>query len=298
MLTQLFIGAMPLVPGPIMRRIAGRYIAGETQGEALAKLKELAGRGFSGIFDILGEGAGTEEHARAAAAAYVRGAEALAAQGLDAYISIKPTHMGLSADNEELPLELYSMIAERCSELGMFLRVEMEDHPTTDATLRIFEKLRARFDNVGIVLQSRLLRTLDDIAQLAPGPLDVRMVKGIYLEPERIAHTEPAAIRRAFVDCCRALLERGSVRLRLATHDEQMGEELIDLVREFGLSTEEYEFQVLLGVQEQLWTAWQSAGHPVRVYVPFGPEWRSYSQRRLRKNPDLFKAVLRDLMPF
>ncbi len=268
MLTQLFIGAMPLVPGPIMRRIAGRYIAGETQ------------------------------HARAAAAAYARGAEALASRGLDAYISVKPTHMGLTADEEELPLELYSMLAERCAELGVFLRVEMEDHPTTDATLRIFEKLRARFDNVGIVLQARLLRTLDDIAKLAPGPLDVRMVKGIYLEPASIAHTEPRAISRAFVECCRALLERGSVRLRLATHDEKMGIELVELVREFGLSKDEYEFQVLLGVQEQLWTMWQSAGHPVRVYVPFGPEWRSYSQRRLRKNPDLFRAVMRDLMPF
>jgi proline dehydrogenase len=302
MLTQLLIGAMPLVPGPIMRIFAGRYIAGETQAEALAKLTELAERGFSGIFDILGEGSAGEAHARSAAADYERGAEALAAAGLDAYISIKPTHMGLPPDggspaDEELPYELYSKLAKRCAELGIFMRVEMEDHPTTDATLRIFERLRERFDNVGIVLQSRLFRTPDDIAKLAPGPLDVRMVKGIYLEPEAIAHTEKGAISDAFVACCRALLERGNVKLRLATHDAELGRELVALLREFGLDRSDYEFQVLLGVQEELWNSWREEGHPVRVYVPFGPEWRSYSQRRLRKNPDLFRAVLRDLLP-
>lgn len=296
MLHKLLTGTMPFVPRPLMRRIAGRYIAGETLEEALAKLGELAREGFPGIFDILGEGSTTEEHARAAAADYTKGADAVAEAGLDAYISIKPTHLGL-VTGESLALELYRQVAARCASLGLTLRVEMEDHPTTDATLRIFEELRAEFSNVGIVLQSRLLRTPDDIASFAPGPLDVRIVKGIYLEPASIAHTEPAPIRAAFVANCRQLLERGGVRLCLATHDAELGDELIALVQEFGLTREEYEFQVLLGVQRPLWKIWQEAGHTVRVYVPFGPEWREYSQRRLRKNPDLLKAVIRDLLP-
>jgi proline dehydrogenase len=296
MLHKLLIGTMPFVPRPLMRRIAGRYIAGESLHEALDRLKSLAAEGFPGIFDILGEGSSTEEHARAAAAAYKLGATALARESLDAYVSIKPTHLGLQT-SRALALELYWDVLAHCAALGIFVRVEMEDHPTTDATLSIFEDLRREFSNVGIVLQARLLRTLDDIAKLAPGALDVRMVKGIYLEPASIAHTAPGPIREAFVTACRRLLERGDVRLRLATHDEQLGGELIGLLEEFEVRREDYEFQVLLGVQRQLWTRWQAAGHRVRVYVPFGPEWREYSLRRLRHNPDLLKAIVRDLLP-
>lgn len=297
MLHKLFMATMPFVPRPLMRMIAGKYIAGETQAEALAELKRLAQAGFPGIYDILGEGSSTEEHARAAAREYHAGAIAIAQAGLDAYVSIKPTHMGLSS-NEDLALELYRELAEACQELGVFMRIEMEDHPTTDATLRIFEVLRADFSGVGIVLQSRLLRTLKDIDDLAPGPLDVRLVKGIYLEPAEIAHTQRADISRAYVDCARRLLERGECRLRFATHDASLAQNLAEQVQEFALPREAYEFQVLLGVQRPLWDTLRAEGHTVRVYVPFGPEWREYSQRRLGKNPDLLKAVMRDLMPF
>lgn len=298
MLHKLMVGAMPLVPLPVMRRLAGKYIAGETQEEALARLRALAAEGYSGIFDLLGEGTRSEADARAAAESYRRGAEAVAAAGLDTYVSIKPTHLGLNLD-EALALALYREVALRCRELGVFLRVEMEDHPTTDATLRIHEALRAEFgEGVGIVLQSRLLRTPDDIAAMAPGPLDVRLVKGIYLEPAEIAHTDAAAIRRAYVAQARQLLERGDVRLRLATHDEQMAAELVGLLREHEVPRERYEFQVLLGVRPDIWARWRREGHPVRVYVPFGPEWREYSMRRMRKNPQLLRAVVRDLLPF
>jgi proline dehydrogenase len=296
MLHKLLVSSISLVPRPMMRRIAGRYIAGETQEEALVKLRELAREGYPGILDILGEDSSSEAHARAATTAYIEGATAIAEAGLDTYVSIKPTHLGLRT-SETLALELYRELTAHCARLGVRVRVEMEDHPNTDATLRLFETLRAEFDNVGIVLQARLLRTPDDIAKLAPGPLDLRMVKGIYLEPASIAHTERDPIRDAYLAACRQLLERGDVRVRFATHDDQLGEQLAALVKEFAVPRENYEFQVLLGVQNPLWKRWKSAGHTVRVYVPFGPEWREYSQRRLRKNPDLLKAVMRDLMP-
>ncbi|MFT7667662.1 MAG: proline dehydrogenase [Planctomycetota bacterium] len=297
MLHKLMIGAMPLLPRPLMRFFAGKYIAGETLGEELRRLQQLAAEGYPGIYDILGEGSTTDELARAAANDYMAGASAIAEAGLDTYISIKPTHLGL-ASSEALALELYSQVAEHCAKIGIFMRVEMEDHPTTDATLRIFEALRQKFSAIGIVLQARLFRTLDDIDQLAPGPLDVRMVKGIYIEPAEIAHTTQLGISRAYLAATRALLTRGDVKLRLATHDSDLAKDLVSLLREFGTSTDDYEFQVLLGVQEELWSKWKSQGHIVRVYVPYGPEWREYSQRRLRKNPDLFKAVMRDMLPF
>jgi proline dehydrogenase len=291
---QLVLASLPYIPRPIMRRLASRYIAGERLEDALAKLTDLARRGYPGILDILGENVATPEAARSASRAYAEGASALAAAGLDAYVSVKPTHLGLALD-EAMCLELYSSLAAHCRERRLRLRVEMEDHPTTDATLRLFETLRRSFDNVGIVLQSRLFRTSADIDALAAGPLDVRMVKGIYLEPPSIAHVDPEPIRAAYVECARKLFAR-KARVGLATHDEDLGERCLTVAREMGVAGDRYEFQVLLGVREELWARWKTAGHRVRVYVPFGPEWRAYSQRRLRKNPQILRHVMRDAL--
>lgn len=296
MVQKLVLASLPYIPRPLMRRLASRYIAGETLDEALAKLAELAGHGHPGILDILGENIADEAEARDVAARYAEAAGALAARRLDAYVSVKPTHLALTMNEAEC-LELYAGLAERCAALRLRLRVEMEDHPTTDGTLRVFEALRKRFTNVGIVLQSRLFRTPGDIDSLAPGPLDVRIVKGIYLEPASIAHTEAEAIRQAYVACARKLFERGA-RLSFATHDDGLAERCLALVDEFGYARTRYEFQVLLGVREPLWQKWKSAGHTVRVYVPYGPDWRAYSTRRLRKNPQILQHVMRDALMF
>ena len=291
---KLALASLPYIPRPIMRRLAARYIAGDHLDDALQKLEELARAGHPGILDILGENVTTEAEARGVVGQYETAARAVAKRGLDAYVSVKPTHLGLAL-GEPLCLELYRTLARVCGELRLFLRVEMEDHPTTDATLRVFEALRDEFETVGIVLQSRLLRTPDDVRRIAVRPIDVRMVKGIYLEPPEIAHTDPVKIREAYVECTRMLFERGA-RVSLATHDDVLGERCIALAREFRRGPRDYEFAVLLGVREELWSRWRAAGHQVRVYVPFGPEWRPYSQRRLRKNPQIMRHVLRDLL--
>jgi len=288
---KLVLGVLPLVPKPIMRPVAQRYVAGEELEDALGKLRTLAGAGYSGIIDILGEDVEGEAQAREVLAEYRRAADGVHATGLEAYVSVKPTHFGLRT-SEELALGLYRELAAYCQGLGLFLRVEMEDHSTTEATLRIFEALRADHQNTGLVLQSRLLRTPQDIAALAPGPLSVRMVKGIYLEPADIAHTAADDIRDAFLACARQLFERGAY-VSLATHDDLLAERLLALIAELGLGPDRYEFQVLLGVQEPLWAKWREGGHPVRVYVPFGPEWLPYSLRRLRKNPEILRHVVR-----
>jgi proline dehydrogenase len=292
MLHKLVLAGLPLVPRPVMWRVARRYVAGETLEEALGALRDLASKGHPGIIDILGEDVADEAGARRVVESYRAASDAVAEGGLDAYVSVKPTHVGLRL-SEGLALGLYRELAKHCAGHGQFLRVEMEDHTTTDATLRVFEALRADNDNVGIVLQSRLFRTGDDIERLGPGPgLDVRMVKGIYLEPPEIAHVEADSIRDAFVELSRTLLA-GGARVAFATHDDTMAERLVDVVRELGIGPERYEFQVLLGVQQHLWASWRAAGHPVRVYVPFGPEWLPYSTRRLRKNPEILRHVVR-----
>lgn len=290
---KVVLGTLPYVPRPVMRRLASRYIAGETLEEALARLRSLALRGYPGIVDVLGEGITNEAQARAVCAEYEVAATAVAGAKLDCYVSVKPTHVGLSID-ENLCFELYARLAAHARGLGLFLRVEMEDAPTTDGTLRVFERLRTTHSNVGIVLQSRLFRTSGDIDALAPGPLDVRLVKGIYLEPAAIAHTEPEPIREAYVRCVEQLCARGA-RMSLATHDELLAQRSLEVLRRHGRARDSYELQVLLGVREELWEEWKAQGHRVRVYVPFGQEWRAYSQRRMRKNPQILGHVMRNL---
>jgi proline dehydrogenase len=292
LLSKPVLLCLPYVPKPILRRLAARYIAGETLPEALERLAQLARAGHAGILDILGENVHDEREARAVVATYKAASVELARKKLDCYVSVKPTHVGLTL-REELALELYTELAVHLQTLGMFLRVEMEDHPTTDATLRVFTALRAKHENVGIVLQSRLFRTLKDIDALPPGPLDVRMVKGIYLEPASIAHTEPEPIREAYVECVRKLAARKAV-IRLGTHDDGLAERCLAVLKAAGYTREQYEFQVLMGVREELWKKWLEAGHKVRVYVPYGPEWRPYSIRRMRKNPQILGHVMRN----
>lgn len=300
LMTDLLVGGLSVLPKSLVRSLSSRYIAGETIDSALARLGDLGAKGFEGILDILGEDEGGgdaaagEAHARAALAQYKDAAERLAASGHKAYMSAKPTHFGLHV-SEELCFELYDELARHCGELGLFLRVEMEDHPTTDATLAVFKKLLLAHAGVGIVLQSRLKRTPADIEDLiasTPGDrrLDVRMVKGIYLEPATIAHTEYGPIADAYV-ACTELLWRAGARVALATHDDLMAPRLDALREELGLGQEAYEYEVLMGVRPSLWRIWQDAGHPVRVYVPYGPDWHAYSMRRLKKNPRLLRQM-------
>jgi len=277
-----------------MRRLAARYIAGEELADAIRCLESVRAQGFAGVLDILGEDVEGEAAARAALAGYRAGVDALAASSLDAYVSVKPTHFGLRSD-PALAYALYSELCAHAASRGQFVRVEMEDHTTTDATLDLFRRLRDGRENVGLVLQSRLLRTPEDIQSLDGRTTNVRLVKGVYLEPPSIAHTEPQAIRDAYVECARMLFQRGHF-VAFATHDEHMAARVLRDAKDRGVPDERYDFEVLLGVQEPLWKRWRDAGHRVRVYVPFGPEWRAYSQRRLRRNPEMLRHVMRNLL--
>ncbi|MDA1266007.1 MAG: proline dehydrogenase family protein [Planctomycetota bacterium] len=294
LLHTVVVSTLPLIPRPIMRRLSARYIAGETLEEALTVLRANQAAGFAGVLDILGEDVADEQAARAAQGQYKAAATAQGQAGVDSYVSIKPTHFGLRL-SKRLAHELYDDLLTHCASLGQFARIEMEDASTTDDTLALFKSLRAKHDNVGIVLQSRLKRTLHDIEELSEVPCDVRMVKGIYLEPARIAHTEANQIRDAFVACSVALFQRGH-RICFATHDGDLAGRLLREALDKGVDRGRYEFEVLLGVREELWKRWLDAGNKVRVYVPYGPEWRSYSQRRLRKNPEVLSHLMRNLL--
>jgi proline dehydrogenase len=216
-------------------------------------------------------------------------------EGLDANVSVKLTGLGLNVD-PALCAEGVRSLARLAAGHGRFVRVDMEDSSVTTATLELYRRLREEgFDNVGIVLQAVLRRTLDDVGDLVELQPNVRVCKGIYVEPAEIAYRGEEAIRFNFVETMAALWE-GGAKVAVATHDETLVENALELIRERDLGPERYEFQLLLGVREELADELVRGGHTVRIYVPYGRKWYEYSVRRLQENPKLAGYVARDLV--
>jgi len=287
------VRVLPAVPRGIVRRVAAPYIAGETLDDARRVVKELNAAGIRATVDVLGEDVSRPEEAETIARAYHDALAAIEAERLDANVSIKLTGLGLELD-KALCRTLVEAVVDDGAKRGIFVRIDMEDSSTTDDTLDLYRALRAAGrDNVGVVLQAALRRTLDDIATLADLQPSVRLCKGIYVEPPSVAFQEPDVIRRSFVACLDALLDAGC-RVAIATHDEWLLDQALERVA--GLDDGAYELQMLLGVRADRGRALVAAGHPLRVYVPFGLRWYEYSLRRLQENPKVAGYVARDML--
>lgn len=289
--------AIPAVPKPIVGFFSKRYIAGSTRDDAFRVVRGLEREGAMATLDILGEFISGTDQADANGRAYVDLVRQIAAEKLvAANVSVKLTALGLLLDKSRC-LENMRSLLRAAAETNGFVRIDMEDAQCTDATLAIYRTLRTEFPGrVGVVLQARLRRTIDDIDALAVEPSNFRLCKGIYLEPRDIAYTDPEIIRDNFTLALERMFECKAY-VGIATHDERLIWEALRLVRRFGLSPAQYEFQMLLGVEEDLRRILLKAGHRLRVYVPFGEEWYAYSVRRLRESPQIaghaFKALLR-----
>ncbi|HKQ61516.1 MAG TPA: proline dehydrogenase family protein [Candidatus Polarisedimenticolaceae bacterium] len=287
--------ALPAIPRPIVGYFSRRYIAGPTVEHALRVVRALASEGAMATLDILGEFISTPEEARENTRAYERLVQRIRADGLkEANISVKLTALGLAVD-PALCLDNLRELMRVVVAADSFVRVDMEDSSCTSGTLDVYRRLRAEFPGrIGVVLQARLRRTLDDVDALCAEPSNFRLCKGIYLEPRRLAFTDAEIIRRNFTLILERMLEHGAY-VGIATHDELLVWEALRLLRRHGLTRERYEFQMLLGVDEELRRILIEAGHRLRVYVPFGDQWYPYSVRRLRENPQLagyaFKAL-------
>jgi len=290
---RVVVRVLPTVPRSVVRRVAAPYIAGETLEDARRVVAELNAAGVSATVDVLGEDVSEAEAAAAMARAYHDALEAITAGRLDANVSIKLTGLGLELD-QGLCRSHVETLVEDAAARGTFVRIDMEDSSTTDAALSLYRALReAGHDNVGIVLQAALRRTLDDIAAVSDLRPSVRLCKGIYLEPASIAFQEPDVIRRSFVACLDALFDAGC-RVAIATHDEWVLGQALERVA--GLDESRYELQMLLGVRADRGRELVAAGHPLRVYVPYGRQWYEYSLRRLQENPKVAGYVARDMI--
>jgi proline dehydrogenase len=287
LLDRALVRLLPAVPRPVVRRIADRYIAGEEIDDAVATVSRLNAAGKTATIDVLGEEIHNTEEAQQIVDAYREAIEAIGEHGLDANVSIKPTAVGLKLGYDVGRRNLETVV-RHALERSNFVRIDMEDSTTTDDTLRMYRELREiGLDNVGVVLQARLRRTLDDIAALADLRPNVRICKGIYLEPESIAYTDFEEIRASYVRSLEALVETASF-VGIATHDEFLISEGKRIARE------RYEFQMLLGVRESLGEELVRGGERLRIYVPFGRQWYEYSLRRLQENPRIAGHVATD----
>jgi proline dehydrogenase len=294
MFNRLLVTGLPVVPKPLVGRVASRYVAGETLDDAVRVVRSLNEQRAMATVDVLGEEVKEREKAVAAVEEYLRVFDTIAREKLDANVSIKLTLLGLKID-ESFCRDNVERIVTKAKEHGNFVRIDMEDNTTTDATLRIYHELHARHGNVGAVLQAYMRRTLADIAALPAQGASVRLCKGIYVESRTIAWKGYETVRANFVRALEKLIENG-VYPAIATHDEYLVCRAVGLIDRHGLRREQYEFQMLLGVDEELRRILIAEGHRLRVYVPYGRDWYPYSMRRLRENPEVARHVLRAML--
>ena len=292
LLDSALVRLLPAVPKPVVQLFSSRYIAGATLADACRVVKTANAQKKLGTIDVLGEEITRDEEARAIAQAYRDVFETIEQQGLDSNVSVKPTALGLNLDYG-LCRENFESVLEAAASRDNFVRIDMEDSSTTDDTLRLYRELREDgHDNLGVVLQARLRRTLDDVQALADLRPSVRLCKGIYLEPASIAFTDYEAVRANFLRCLDALFDAGCY-VGVATHDEWLIEESLARISKGGLGPLEYELQMLLGVREERRDELVAEGHRLRVYVPFGEHWYRYSLRRLQENPAMAGTIVR-----
>jgi proline dehydrogenase len=279
---------------PLVRRMPLRFVAGTTLDDAVAAVRALNAAGAMATLDVLGESVTDRPAAERAAVAYVQTIERIAAEGLDANVSLKLTQMGLDLGLETC-LEVIRPVVEAGDRHGIFVRVDMEGSAYTDRTLDVVRRLRAAGHDVGPVIQAYLHRSRTDVEALAAERVRTRICKGAYAEPPEIAYQDRDEIGAAFVELCDRLLE-ADANPGVATHDPQMLDEVAARAHERGIALDRFEFQMLYGIRRDLQRQLIQRGHRMRVYVPFGTEWWPYFMRRLAERPANLLFVLRGIV--
>jgi len=278
-----------------MRLGAARFVAGETLDDCVVVLRRLNAAGLMTNTTLLGESVRDPAHAAQVAETYVGVLDRIAREGLVTNLAVKLTHLGLEVGEEQAYASLRRLV-EHAALRGNFVRIDMEDSPKVEATLRIYRRLRAEgFGNVGAVLQSYLYRTEADLSQLLPLRPNLRLVKGAYLEPPDVAFPRKADVDRNFVRLMeRMLLEAGYTAV--ATHDDRIIAHAIAFIAQRAIPPDRFEFQMLYGVRSGLQQDLVGRGFPVRVATPYGPDWYPYLMRRLAERPANVLFMLRNLV--
>lgn len=290
---KLIVASIPAIPKFIVRKFAGPYIAGEKLEDALTTIKKLNAKGAMATCDLLGEFIHHKEQATRDMEELKKLLVAIHNEKLDSNVSLKPTQMGLLLD-EEFAYSNIRQIVALAKEQGNFVRIDMEDSPCTQKEIDLYLRLRKEFDNVGLVIQAYLKRTDADVDLLIANKANLRICKGIYVEPEEIAIKDKQAIRYNFLKQVEKMFIN-KCYVGVATHDDYLVNETLKLVEKHRVRKEDFEFQMLLGVLPKLRDSLLAKGFRLRVYVPYGEQWYGYSTRRFKENPEVAGHVVRAL---
>ena len=295
-LNAAIVQFVKVLPKSVVHIFAKKYVAGEKLQDAMNVTRELNGKGILATMDILGEAINSKAEAAETKILYFELLEKIESEKLNANISIKPTALGLAIDKDYCK-DLIIEIIEKAKELNNFVRIDMEDSPFTQVTIDIFKELKKTYSNVGIVLQSYLRRTYNDVSDLNKIGTNYRLCKGIYVEPEKIAFKDREEVRKNYIGSLEKMLDDGNY-VGIATHDDYLIKEAYRLIEEKNISKDKYEFQMLYGVTEHLRDKINLDGHRIRVYVPYGEHWYAYSIRRLKENPQVAWYITKSLFSF
>lgn len=274
--------------------VTRRFVAGENLTDAVEAIRKLNHQGISASFDHLGESITSEKETQAEVDEYVHVLDSIHETGLDSNVSVKLTQLGLDV-SQELCYANTRKIVEAARRYQNFVRIDMEESSKTDATIQVFKRLRAEFDNVGIVIQSYLYRSEKDIEDLLKLNARIRLCKGAYKEPPSVAFPNKSDVDANYVKLTGLLLSSG-IYHGLATHDQNMISSAIQFAKEQGISSDNYEFQMLYGIRRDLQQKLVREGYRMRVYVPYGRYWYPYFMRRLAERPANIWFVLRNVM--
>lgn len=275
-------------------KVTSRFVAGEDAEEAVNAIRVLNGKGLGASFDHLGEAIKSKAETANEVREYLRILDLVKQTGIDSNVSVKLTQLGLDV-NPELCYENVRTIVEAAARLDNFVRIDMEDSDKTDRTIQIFKRLRNDFENVGIVIQAYLHRSVDDVVDLIARQARIRLCKGAYDEPASVAFPKKADVDANFVKLARMLLESTAYH-GIATHDVNMIEAVKQFAKERSIGPDRFEFQMLYGVRRDLQEELVSEGYRVRVYVPYGRHWYPYFVRRLAERPANIWFVLKNLL--
>ncbi len=299
MFNKLIAATLPYMPKKLVWIFSKRYIAGETIDEAIAASKELNKEGIKVTVDLLGEFIKDLSQATENKEAYINIIEAFQENKIDGNYSVKPTFFGLLIDEEVCYQNIRTVVA-KAAEYNNFVRVDMEDSLCVDKEIKLFRRLKAEFpNNVGLVVQAYLKRTLDDLSNMmdmqnGTSKLNYRLCKGIYVEPAEIAYKKYEKINENFIKGLEFMFQN-DVYPGIATHDKNIVEPAFELIEKYNIPKDKYEFQMLYGVTPELRKMITDKGHTMRVYVPFGKDWFGYSTRRLKENPKMAMLIIKAL---
>jgi len=289
---DLLVKTVKLMPESIVWIFSKKYIAGKTLQSAVDTVKELNSKGILATLDVLGESVRTKQEAIEAKNKALEVLETIIKNKLNANLSIKPTQMGLAIDKEFAYQQIKELV-KRANEINNFVRIDMEDSPYTDLTIEVYKRIYEEYSNVGIVLQAYLKRTVNDTIVLNKIGTNYRLCKGIYIEPAAIAYKEKQAVRDNYMKSLELMLKNGNY-VGIATHDKYLIDKSYELIKALNIPKDSFEFQMLLGVREDLRDKINKDGYKIRIYVPFGNDWYKYSIRRLQENPNIAGHIVKE----